>query len=508
MAHPGNIARRNPDGIALIQAETGDTLSWSQLHQRAVQTANTFHRHGLRPGDAIAMCLENRFEFVSVVWAALYSGLRFTPISARLLQPEIEYILADCGARALIHSNRTLVAARAGDALDDPPWIINVDASDSPFDATAEEAPVYERSEGVPMLYSSGTTGRPKGVWRAAPASPVEELQPADLAMAAVYQIDEQSVYLSTAPLYHSAPISFLVRMNRVGSTTVIMDRFDPAAALSHIETYRVTHSQWVPTMFVRMLRLSDTERTRHDLSTHRVAVHGAAPCPVHVKEAMFEWWGPIIYEYYAGTEGVGTCLIGPDEWLTHKGSVGRSVSGPLHILDEHGTPLPAGEVGEIWFENSSQFRYLNDDDKTSESRRTDGSGTFGDLGYLDADGYLYLTDRKAFTIIAGGINVYPQEIEDVLLAHPAVVDVAVFGVANPEYGEEIKAVVQPDPAVIADESLAAELTEHCRTHLAAFKCPRSIDFDSELPREPNGKLMKRVLRDRYTTTIPPTTSE
>jgi long-chain acyl-CoA synthetase len=502
MAHPGIVAGRNPEGIALIQAETGEMLTWSQLHRRAIQAANVFHRQGLRPGDSIALCLENRFEFVSVVWAALYSGLRFTPISTRLLQPEVEYILADCGARALVHSARTQAAAAAAGALADPVRSIDVDASDSPFDPDPNEAPEYERSEGVAMLYSSGTTGRPKGVWRAAPDAPVEELQPADAAMAAVYQIDERSIYLSTAPLYHSAPISFLARMNRIGAATVIMERFDPAAALAHIDTYRVTHSQWVPTMFVRMLRLDDAERSRHDLSTHRVAVHGAAPCPVHVKQAMLDWWGPIIYEYYAGTEGAGTCLIGPDEWLAHKGSVGRSVSGPLHILDEHGNRLPAGEVGEIWFERSSEFRYLNDDDKTSESRRANGSGTFGDLGYLDADGYLYLTDRKAFTIIAGGVNVYPQEVEDVLLAHPAVVDAAVFGVPHPEYGEEIKAVVQPAPGLVADDSLSAELVAHCRAHLAGFKCPRSIDFDAELPREPNGKLMKRVLRDRYLTAI------
>ena len=348
------------------------------------------------------------------------------------------------------------------------------------------------------MLYSSGTTGRPKGVWRAAPDVPVEKLHSADVAMAAVYQIDERSIYLSTAPLYHSAPLSFLARMNRFGATTVIMERFEAATALTHIDTYRVSHSQWVPTMFVRLLRLDDAERSRHDLSTHRVAVHGAAPCPVHVKQAMLDWWGPIVYEYYAGTENAGTCLIAPEEWLTHKGSVGRSVSGPLHILDEHGHRLPAGEVGEIWFERSSEFRYLNDADKTSESRRANGSGTFGDLGYLDADGYLYLTDRKAFTIIAGGINVYPQEIEDVLLTHPAVIDAAVFGIPHPEYGEEIKAVVQPAPGAVTDDTLRAELHTHCRTHLAAFKCPRSIDFDADLPREPNGKLMKRVLRDRY----------
>jgi acyl-CoA synthetase (AMP-forming)/AMP-acid ligase II len=499
MAHPGKNAELGPDGIALIQARTGETLTWSQLHEQAVQTANTFHQEGLRPGDSIALCLENRFEFVSIVWAAIYSGLRFTPISTRLLQPEIEYILADCDAKVLLHSEHTQVAGDAAMALDASPWVVNVDAVDNPLTASGDDAePVYERSEGVPMLYSSGTTGRPKGVWRQAAPEPIEELQPADVAMAAIYRIDEDSVYLSTAPLYHSAPISFLVRMNRLGATTVIMDRFDPSEALASIDAHGVTHSQWVPTMFVRMLRLDDAERTAHDLSTHRVAVHGAAPCPIHVKDAMLDWWGPIIHEYYAGTEGAGTCLIGPDEWLTHKGSVGRSVSGPIHILDEHGQRLPPGEVGEIWFEASSDFRYLNDEAKTSQSKRTDGSGTFGDVGYLDADNYLYLTDRKAFTIISGGVNVYPQEIEDVLLAHAAVVDVAVFGVPHPEYGEEVKAVVQADERLEAGDALEAELLDHCRAHLSAFKCPRSVDFDPNLPREPNGKLMKRVLRDRY----------
>lgn len=310
MANPAHLAQSNPDGIALVQAETGETLIWAELHRRVVQTANTFHRHGLRPGDAIALCVENRFEFVSIVWAALSSGLRFTPISTRLLQPEIEYILADCGALVLVHSDRTRVAARAGEALDHPPWIIDLDAAECPLDPGVDELAIHKRSEGVPMLYSSGTTGRPKGVWRTAPSAPIDGLQGPDLAMAAVYEIDDESVYLSTAPLYHSAPISFLIRMNRLGATTVIIDGFDPTAALAHIESYRVTHSQWVPTMFVRMLRLDDTERNRHDLSTHQVAVHGAAPCPVHVKEAMLDWWGPIIHEYYAGTEGVGTCLI------------------------------------------------------------------------------------------------------------------------------------------------------------------------------------------------------
>ena len=277
------------------------------------------------------------------------------------------------------------------------------------------------------MLYSSGTTGKPKGVWRPAPDEPVEDLGPADRAAAEAFGITPDSVYLSPAPLYHSAPITFLIQMGRIGAATVIMERFDPAESLAAIERYGVTHSQWVPTMFVRMLRLPDEERNRHDLSSHVFAIHGAGPCPIAVKEAMLDWWGPIIHEYYAGTEGAGMCRIGPEEWLEHKGSVGRSARGPVLIVDDDGNELPAGEVGQIWFANSSDFRYHGDETKTAEARRGAG-GTFGDIGYLDDDGYLYLTDRKSFTINAGGVNIYPQEIEDVLLAHPAVHDVAVFG--------------------------------------------------------------------------------
>ncbi len=308
------------------------------------------------------------------------------------------------------------------------------------------------------MLYSSGTTGKPKGVWRPAPDEPVEDLGPADRAAAQAFGITTDSVYLSPAPLYHSAPITFLIQMGRIGAATVIMERFDPAESLAAIERYHVTHSQWVPTMFVRMLRLPEDERTRHDLSSHVFAIHGAGPCPIAVKEAMLDWWGPIIHEYYAGTEGAGMCRIGPEEWLEHKGSVGRSARGPVLIVDDDGNELPAGEVGQIWFVNSSDFRYHGDETKTAEARRGAG-GTFGDIGYLDDDGYLYLTDRKSFTINAGGVNIYPQEIEDVLLTHPAVHDVAVFGLPNDEYGEEVKAVVEPDPAVVADDALAAELT-------------------------------------------------
>lgn len=500
MAHPGRHAEQNPDAVALINADTGTTLTWAELHQRSVTAANHFHDLGLRQGDSLAFCLENRFDFVTTLWGATYCGLRFTPISTRLTRDEVGYIIGDCEARVVLYSQRTAAAVEAATGAVDGVVAIDVDDPQS-WSTTAAQPARFERAEGVPMLYSSGTTGQPKGVWRPAPDAPIEELQPADQALAGAFQIDASSVYLSTAPLYHSAPITFLIRMGRLGATTVIMDRFDPAESLAHIERFGVTHSQWVPTMFVRLLRLDPAVRARHDLSTHRVAVHGAAPCPVHVKAAMMDWWGPVLYEYYAGTEGVGTCLIGPEEWLTHPGSVGRSVSGPIHILHGDAGRLPPGEVGEIWFERGGDFHYLNDEEKTSGSRRPGGSATFGDLGYLDDEGYLYLTDRKAFTIISGGVNVYPQEVEDVLLTHPSVHDAAVFGLPDPEYGEVVTAVIDPDPEASTDGILVDQLLEHCRQNLADYKCPRSIHFATDFPREPNGKLMKRQLRERYTTT-------
>ena len=496
MAHPGVHAAIRPDAAALIMAATGEITTWAELRQRSVAAANKLHDLGARAGDSVAFCIENRPDFAVLVWACHDAGYRYTPISTRLTSEEITYIVDDCGASVVLHSERTSRATADVDALDGVDHVVNIDAPNA-LGVAGDSAPRYERAEGIGMLYSSGTTGKPKGVWRPAPTEPIEELGPADRGAARAFGITPDSVYLSPAPLYHSAPITFLIQMGRIGATTVIMERFDPAESLAIIEQYGVTHSQWVPTMFVRMLRLSDDERSRHDLSSHVFAIHGAGPCSIAVKEAMLEWWGPIIHEYYAGTEGAGMCRIGPDEWLAHKGSVGRSARGPVMIIDDDGNEAPVGEVGQIWFGNSSDFRYHGDEEKTAEARRGTG-GTFGDIGYLDADGYLYLTDRKSFTINAGGINIYPQEIEDVLLGHPAVHDAAVFGLPNDEYGEEVKAVVEPDPAVVADDALAAELLAHCSRHLAGFKVPRSIDFEPQLPREPTGKLRKHLIRDRY----------
>jgi acyl-CoA synthetase (AMP-forming)/AMP-acid ligase II len=314
----------------------------------------------------------------------------------------------------------------------------------------------------------------------------------------AAYGGNEGSVYLSPAPLYHAAPLAFNMAFQRVGATCIIMESFDTLEALRLIEFHRVTHSQWVPTMFVRMLKLPEDARTQYDLSSLQVAIHAAAPCPIPIKESMIDWWGNVIYEYYAGTEGNGFVMINSEEWLAHKGSVGRSPNAVIHILDDAGAELPAGEIGTIYFESDVKFEYHNAPQKTADARSEQGWTTLGDVGYLDEEGWLYLTDRKAHMIISGGVNIYPQEAENRLITHPKVQDVAVIGVPNEEFGEEVKAVVQPMQMEDAGPALAEELIDYCRRELAAIKCPRSVDFEAELPRHPTGKLYKRLLKDRY----------
>jgi acyl-CoA synthetase (AMP-forming)/AMP-acid ligase II len=357
---------------------------------------------------------------------------------------------------------------------------------------------IADESEGSDMLYSSGTTGRPKGIRIELEDKPFGTAPTLVLLARALYGMDENVVYLSPAPLYHAAPLRYNMSVLRQGGTSIIMEKFDPEQSLALIEKHRVTHSQWVPTMFVRMLKLPEEVRHRYDLSSHRVAIHAAAPCPVQVKEQMIEWWGPIIWEYYAGTEGNGFCALNSEEWLAHKGSVGKPLLGVLHIVGEDGEELPTGEPGTIYFSDGPEFSYHNDPQKTADSRNEKGWSTLGDIGYVDEDGYLYLTDRKAHMIISGGVNIYPQEAENLLVTHPKVLDAAVIGVPNEEFGEEVKAVVQlMDPREAGPET-EAELIEFCKAELSAIKCPRSVDFEEELPRHANGKLYKRLLRDRY----------
>jgi acyl-CoA synthetase (AMP-forming)/AMP-acid ligase II len=450
--------------------------------------------------------MENRLEYLPVLWGAHYAGLYYTAISSRLTTEELGYIIEDSGSRAFLSSPYMADSiAGIGETLDRLDLKLSI-GGDLPGFTPFEEAltahpaePLADRVEALPMLYSSGTTGRPKGVKPKLTGDPLGTGEGLTGLIRVLFGGNNDSVYLSPAPLYHSAPLRYCTQFHRVGATVVVMDRFDAEGALAAIEKYRVTHSQWVPTMFVRMLKIEEAKRKAYDTSSLVFAVHAAAPCPIAIKEQMLDWWGPIVHEYYAGTEGNGFCYASPQDWLSHKGTVGKAVSGELHIVDDDGNEVETGNEGGVYFGSGLQeFEYHNDPEKTAAGRLSNGWSTLGDIGRVDEDGFLYLTDRKANMIISGGVNIYPQETENVLTVHPKVQDVAVFGIPNVDFGEEVKAVVQPLDPSQAGEALERELIAYCREHLADVKCPRSIDFREELPRHPTGKLYKRLLKDEY----------
>ncbi len=417
----------------------------------------------------------------------------------------MDFIVCDCNARVFITSAaKAEVAAELVDMMPDADIRLMVGETIAGYQSYGEaiaplpKTPIADEFEGTDMLYSSGTTGRPKGIKLPITGEPLgTPRSPVDI-LGTLYGVTERTVYLSPAPLYHSAPLRFNMGVLRKGATTIVMERFDPERALQLIEQYQVTHSQWVPTMFVRMLKLPDEVRAKYDLSNLQVVIHAAAPCPIQTKRAMIKWLGPVLYEYYAGTEGNGFCAINSDEWLAHPGSVGRALVGTVHILDEDGDVRPVGESGSIFFADGPEFTYHNDPKRTAESHNERGWSTLGDVGYLDEEGYLYLTDRKSFMIISGGVNIYPQEIENLLVSHPKIMDVAVVGVPDTEFGEAVKAVVQPANPRDAGPELEAEIITYCREHLSSIKCPRSVDFDAQLPRHENGKLYKRLIKDSY----------
>ena len=502
--HLTQLAAERPDKAAYIMAATGQTFSYLDLEQGSNRLAHLFRSLGLNRGDHIAILLENHPLFLQICVAAQRSGLYFTAISYRLQRDEVAYIVNDCGAKVFITSRdrQSVVEALLAD-LPDLGQAYMLDGISPGFESleSAIEAqpttPIEDESIGTSMLYSSGTTGRPKGVFRQLPEGQWGAEDSAAL-FRVLYGATDDSVYLSPAPLYHAAPLTFSMGFLLGGMTVVVMEHFDAEAALKTIQTYRATHSQWVPTMFIRMLKLDQETRLNYDVSSLQCAIHAAAPCPVPVKEQMIEWWGPVIFEYYAGSEGNGFVAITSEEWLAHKGSVGRGLTAVLHICDEEGNEVPVGESGTIYFEGGGEFEYHNDPQKTAESRHPKGWSTLGDIGYLDEEGYLYLTDRKSFMIISGGVNIYPQETENLLVTHPKVMDVAVFGVPNEDFGEEVKAVVQPIHWEDAGPELEAELIDFCRDNISHIKCPKTIDFEQELPRHPTGKLYKRLLKDRY----------
>ena len=502
--YPGTYAKLRPDQPAVIMGGSGEVMTFRELDERSNQLAQLLRSAGLRRGDHLALFMENQVRFLEVVWAAMRSGLYLTAINSYLTPGEVDYIVDDCAASAFVTST---AKAEVASQLTFPAAVTTrlcVDGSISGFDdyesavASFPSTPIDDESLGAAMLYSSGTTGRPKGVVKPLPNLTPADPDPAIAGLGVAYGFRESMTYLSPAPMYHAAPLGFSVWAQRYGGTVVIMERFDPMNALELIERHRVTHSQWVPTMFIRMLKLNGEERARHDLSSLEVAIHAAAPCPVPVKRQMIEWWGPKLYEYYAGTEGNGSTYITSEEWLRKPGSVGRATGASMHILDDDGNEQPHGGEGTIWFSGGGEFEYHNAPEKNAESHRAGGMSTLGDVGYVDDDGYLFLTDRKAYMIIAGGVNIYPREIEDVLVTHPAVADAAVFGIPNDDLGEEVKAVVQLVDMSRAGADMARELLAFCGEHLARFKVPRSLDFDAELPRLPTGKLYKRLLRDRY----------
>jgi long-chain acyl-CoA synthetase len=501
--HPFLHAAATPDKAAIIVAETGAVTTYAELDAASNRAAHLFRSRGLVAGDAVAFFLENTPDYFALAWGAQRCGLRFVCVSSKLTVEEVEYILCD-SATKLIVTGASLSAV--GGALTSDAERYSLGGPIASYTAWEEAiaampaTPVADEICGQAMLYSSGTTGRPKGIVSDTPVDPnIAHVTPLTMLAAGFFGLSAETVYLSTAPLYHAAPLGWTMVVHKLGGTVVLMHKFDPEATLANIERFRCNAGQFVPTHFVRMLKLPEAVRARYDVSSMNVAIHAAAPCPVPVKRAMIDWWGPVIDEYYAGTEANGFTAIKAAEWLAHPGSVGRNMGeAKLHICDEDGNDLPTGTEGLVFFAGPRSFRYHNDPERTAESRNKHGWSTLGDVGHMDEDGHLYLTDRKSFMIISGGVNIYPQEIENLLVTHPKVADVAVIGAPHDEMGEMVVAVVQPANMAEAGDDLAAELTAFCRASLSGIKTPRRIDFMAELPRHDTGKLYKRLLRDAY----------
>jgi long-chain acyl-CoA synthetase len=503
--YPGTYSPLTPDKPAVLLHGGGLVITYAELDRRSARLARAWYEAGLRTGDHVAMMTSNDPRCYEVYWAALRSGLFVTAVNRHLSPDEVAYVVDDCEAVSLVVSAGLAELAEAVVpatpkvrirlAIDGPAGSC---ASYEDFRDAAGAEPLPDQPRGADMLYSSGTTGRPKGIVPQLLGGQVGEVaEPIVHLCKGVYGMGPDTVYLSPAPIYHSAPLRFGAAVHCLGGTVVMMPRFDAEESLRAIEQHHVTHSQWVPTHFVRMLKLPDDRRTAYDLSSHAVAVHAAAPCPPDVKEAMLEWWGPIIYEYYSATESPGITMIGPEDWLAHPGSVGRAVLGDIKICDEDGQEVPAGQPGTIWFERDTMpFRYHADPAKTAAAQHPDHPNwaTVGDLGYVDGEGYLYLTDRKAFMIISGGVNIYPAEVEGCLTLHPAVADIAVLGLPDDEMGQAVHAFVQLTPGVKPSPGLASDLMAHARDRIAHFKCPRGVTFVDSLPRTPTGKLAKHRL--------------
>ncbi|MGV9802091.1 fatty-acid--CoA ligase FadD4 [Mycobacterium sp. NPDC003449] len=499
-------ATASPDKPAIILHPSGTVVTFGELEARANRLAHYLRANGLHEGDAVAILMENNEHMHAVMWAARRSGLYYVPINTHLTAAEAAYIVDNSGAKAIVGSAAlTDVLAGLADELPDGlPDIRLIAAGDLDGwrrypEAVADQpdTPIDDEIEGDLLQYSSGTTGRPKGIKRELPHVPPSE-HPGLMAALVGFWMQPDSVYLSPAPLYHTAPSVWSMQTLAAGITTVVLERFDAEGCLDAIRKHEVTHGQFVPVMFTRMLKLPESVRNSYDVSSLQRVMHAAAPCPVEIKKQMIDWWGPIVDEYYASSEAIGATLITADEWLAHPGSVGRAMTGVVHILDEDGNEVPTGQAGEIFFEGGADFEYLNDAEKTTSSRDARGWKTVGDIGYLDEDGYLYLTDRRHHMIISGGVNIYPQEAENMLVIHPKVMDAAVFGIPDDEMGQAVKGVVQTVDPADATPEFADELLVWLRDRLSHYKCPRSISFEAQLPRTDTGKLFKQGLIEKF----------
>ena len=501
--HPFHHAANQPDTPAIIMAGSGETLTYVQMEAQSNRIAHLLRGFGLVRGDTIAILMHNEIDFLPICWAAQRAGLVYVAMSTKLTADEAGYIAQDSSAKAIFCSPALAEVTVAATPTLSPAARFCTGAG-APGCTRLHDAihnmpttRIADESTGRDMLYSSGTTGRPKGVRGPLPEGPIDQVDALSGMVAALYQFAPGMKYLSPAPLYHAAPLRYCMSVHKFGGTVVVMEKFDPEAYLALVEKHHITHSQLVPTMFVRMLKLPEDVRTKYDLSSVKVAIHAAAPCPVDVKHAMIAWWGPVIFEYYSATEGAGFTAISPQEWLARPGSVGKSILGEIRVLDDDGNRLGPNEVGRIFFHGGGNFSYHNDPEKTASVMGEHGA-TLGDIGRVDEEGYLFLTDRAAFMIISGGVNVYPQEAENTLISHPEVADVAVFGIPDEVMGEAVHAVVQPRDMGRAGPDLEAELIAYVRERLSHVKCPKRIDFRAELPRHDTGKLYKRLLKDEY----------
>ena len=501
-------AEATPDKPAVIVHPSGATVTFGELEACANRLAHHFRRAGLVEGDTIAVLMENNAHLHAVMWAARRSGLYYAPINTHLTPAEAAYIVDNSGAKAVVAARamRKVCEGLEEHLPDGLPDLLMI--ADDDLDgwqrypecvAGQSDSPIADEIEGELLQYSSGTTGRPKGIRRE-----LLHLSPAEApsmvgVLLGTLGFDSDGKYLSPAPLYHTAPNMWSMGVLAMGGTVVVMEKFDPEQCLEAIQRYGVTHGQFVPVMFVRMLKLPEAVRNSYSIASLKRVVHAAAPCPVDIKKQMIDWWGPIVDEYYSSSEGAGVTWITADDWLAHPGSVGKPLVGQAHILDEQGNVLPSGQAGQIFFDMGGRlFEYLKDSDKTAESRDTHGWVTVGDVGYVDEDGYLFLTDRKHHMIISGGVNIYPQEAENMLVTHPKVLDAAVFGIPDDEMGQTVKGVVQTLDATDATDEFGDELLAWLRERLAHYKCPRSISFEAQLPRTDTGKLYKQELVNKY----------